>query len=325
MSQGDYSKTVNTCNVFGSLSPAQKETIVKTLRQGGDYVAMVGNDIDDIPAMQQAQISVAMRNADPAVLKQTDIVLLEDSLHVLPRLLFLGRRMVNGAVDTFKLYLSQVGAQLLIIFYMLIFKLDQFPYHPTQGGVINAFAIVIPNILLPIWAAGERLDLKAIRRRMIHFIVPTAVLLSILGAIVYILFLRLDFGTHFPPADLVKQLKITDPQVFFAQQAVVYAFLFAGWLRIFFLQPPTKFWVGGAPLRGDRRVIGLVIASIIAFIVVLIFPWLPLQEWLRITWLPSLKDYLIIAGLVLVWAVLLRTIWRTILKSVNKFTGTKIF
>ena len=321
----DYSETVKTYNVFGSLSPAQKETIVKTLRQGGDYVAMVGNDIDDIPAMQQAQISVAMRSGDPAVLKQTDIVLLEDSLHVLPKLLFLGRRMVNGAVDTFKLYLSQVGAQLLIIFYMLIFKLDQFPYHPTQGGVISAFAIVIPNILLPIWAAGERLDLNAIRRRMIHFIVPTAVLLSILGAIVYILFLRLDFGPHFPPADLVKQLKITDPQAFFAQQAVVYAFLFAGWLRIFFLQPPSKFWVGGAPLRGDRRVIGLVIASIIAFIVVLIFPWLPLQEWLRITWLPSLKDYLIIAGLVLVWAVLLRTIWRTILKSVYKFTGTKIF
>ncbi|MBK5106839.1 MAG: HAD family hydrolase [Anaerolineales bacterium] len=321
----DYTKTVKAYNVLGSLTPTQKELIVKTLRQGGDYVAMVGNDIDDILAMQQAQISVAMRSADPAVLKQTDIVLLEDSLHVLPRLLFLGQRMVNGAVDTFKLYLSQVGAQLFLLLYMLIFNLDAFPYHPTQGGVINAFAIVIPNLFIPIWAAGGRLDLNAIRRRMIHFIVPTAVLLSILGAIVYILFLRLDFGPHFPPAELVKQLKITDPQVFFAQQAVVYAFLFAGWLRIFFLQPPTKFWVGGAPLRGDRRVIGLVIASILVFIVVLIFPWLPLQEWLRTTWLPSLKDYLIIAGLVLVWAVLLRTVWRTILKLVIKFNGTKIF
>ena len=167
--------------------------------------------------------------------------------------------------------------------------------------------------------------MKAIRRRMIHFIVPTAILLSILGTIVYILFLRLDFGPHFPPAELVKPLKITDPQVFFAQMAVVYAFLFAGWLRILFVQPPTKFWVGGAPLRGDRRVIGLVIGSIIVFIGVLIFPWLPLQEWLRTTWLPTLQAYLIIAGLVLVWAVVLRTVWRTILKLVHKFTGTKIF
>lgn len=321
----DYTKYVKAYNVLGNLTPTQKEMVVKTLRQGGDYVAMVGNDIDDILAMQQAQISVAMRSGDPAVLKQTDIVLLEDSLHILPKLLFLGQRMVNGAVDTFKLYLSQVGAQLFLLLYMLMFNLDAFPYHPTQGGVITTFAIVIPNIFIPIWAAGGRLDLKAIRRRMIHFIVPTAVLLSILGAIVYILFLRLDFGPQFPPAELVKPLKITDPQVFFAQQAVVYAFLFAGWLRIFFLQPPTKFWVGGAPLRGDRRVIGLVIASIIVFIIVLIFPWLPLQEWLRTTWLPSLKDYLVIAGLVIVWAAVLRTVWRTILKSVYKFTGTKIF
>ena len=169
----DYTKYIKAYNVLGNLTPAQKEVIVKTLRQGGDYVAMVGNDIDDILAMQQAQISVAMRSADPAVLKQTDIVLMEDSLHVLPRLLFLGQRMVNGAINTFQLYLSQVGAQLLLLFYLLIFKLEEFPYHPTQGGVINAFAIVVPNILIPIWAAGGRLDLIAIRRRMIHFIVPT--------------------------------------------------------------------------------------------------------------------------------------------------------
>ncbi|MGD9093086.1 MAG: HAD family hydrolase, partial [Anaerolineales bacterium] len=325
LSQDDYARAVKTNNVFGSLTPAQKEVIVKTLRQGGEFVAMVGNDIDGIPAMQQAQISVAMRSGDPAVLKQTDIVLLEDSLQVLPKLLFLGQRMVNGAVDTFKLYLSQVGAQLLILFYLLIFKLDHFPYHPTQGGVINAFAIVIPNILVPLWAAGGRLDLKAIRRRMVHFIVPTAILLSILGMVVYALFLRMEVGPNFPPEELVKQLKITDPQVFLAQQAVVYAFLFAGWLRILFLQPPTKFWVGGAPLRGDRRVIGLVIASIIVFILVLVFPWLPLQEWLRTTWLPSLQGYLIVAGLVAGWAVVLRTVWRIILKMVYNVASIKIF
>jgi hypothetical protein len=68
-----------------------------------------------------------------------------------------------------------------------------------------------------------------------------------------------------------------------------------------------------------------VIGSIIVFIVVLIFPWLPLQEWLRTTWLPSLQAYLIIAALVLVWAITLRTIWRTLLKWIPKFTGIKIF
>jgi hypothetical protein len=60
--------------------------------------------------------------------------------------------------------------------------------------------------------------------------------------------------------------------------------------------------------------LGLVIASIVTFIVVLIFPWLPLQEWLRITWLPSIRDYLIIAGFVSVWGIVLRTIWRLRLK-----------
>ena len=63
--------------------------------------------------------------------------------------------------------------------------------------------------------------------------------------------------------------------------------------------------------------IGLVIASIITFIVVLIFPVLPLQEWLRITWLPSIRDYLIIAGFAAVWAIVIRTIWRFRLKRLG--------
>lgn len=312
-----YAQAVKDNNVFGNLTPAQKGDIITSLREQGEYVAMVGNNVSDIPAMRQAQISVALRSGDPAALKYTDMVLFEDSLQILPRLLFLGQRMVNGAVDMFKLYLSQVGAQLLILIYMVIFKFEHFPYHPTQGGVINAFAIVIPNILLPVWAAGGRLDTNEIRKRMLHFIIPSAILLSILGAVVYTLFLKMNFGTHYPPAELVKQLEISDPQLFFAQQAVVYAFLFAGWLRVFFLQPLSKFWVGGAALRGDRRVIGLIIASIITFIVVLIFPVLPLQEWLRITWLPSVRDYLIIAGIVAIWAIVLRTIWRWRLKRLG--------
>ena len=316
-----YVRTLKKTNVFGDLTPSQKGHIVKTLRQQGDFVAMVGADIDDVPAIRQAQISVALRSGNAAVLKQTDIVLLEDSLQVLPRLLFLGQRMVNGAVNMFKLYLSQVGAQLLIIVYMILFALENFPYHPTHGGVINTFTIVLPNILLPVWAAGGRSNTVTIRRQMLHFIIPVAFLLSILAVLVYALFLGLDFGSNYPPAELVKQLKIADPQRFLAQQAVVYAFLFAGWLRVLFLQPPTKFWVGGAPLRGDKRVVGLVIASILVFILILVFPWLPLQEWLRITWLPSLLDYLVIAGMVAIWAIVLRTTWRFILRFTKHMAG----
>jgi len=306
----EYALTLESRNVFADLTLSQRVKIVQTLRQNGAYVAMVGADIGDIQVMQQSQVSFALKSGSPAILQHTDIVLLEDTLQIIPRLLFLGQRMVNGALNMFKLYLSQVGAQLLILLYMIFFQFQQFPYHPTQGGVINAFTIVVPNILLSVWAAGGRQDLKTIRRQMLHFILPSAALLSILGAVVYALFLKLDFGANYPPAELVTQLKITDPQLFFAQQAVVYAFLFAGWLRVLYVAPPSKFWVGGAPLRGDRRIIGLVITSILAFIIVLIFPWLPLQEWLRITWLPSLRDYLIIAGFVSIWTIILRTFWR---------------
>ena len=55
-------------NVFGNLTPAQKANIIESLRQQGEYVAMVGNNISDIPAMRQAQVSVALRSGDPAAM-----------------------------------------------------------------------------------------------------------------------------------------------------------------------------------------------------------------------------------------------------------------
>jgi cation-transporting ATPase E len=109
---------------------------------------------------------------------------------------------------------------------------------------------------------------------------------------------------------MLEYWKVTNPQLFYAQMAVTWALLMAGWLRLLFLQPPSRFWTGGARLRGDQRVTGLVIFLMILTIIVLIFPWLPVQNWLRFTWLPGLSDYAIIGVAVAVWALVLRAIWR---------------
>lgn len=313
----EYWKTVRETTIFGDLSPAQKAKIIRTLQAQGKFIAMVGHRTGDVPAMRQADLRIALKSGSQAAVMLTDIVLLEDSMRALPTILGMGQRLIGGVLDTFKLYLSQVFSQLLLIFYLLVFALDRFPYHPTQSGVINAFTIAIPNILLALWSAGGRRTEKNMKRQLAHFIIPTAISLSLLVWGVYALFSNRVPGASFPPQELVKSLKLTNPQPFYAELAVTYSLLFAGWLRVLFLQPPMPFWVGGAPLRGDRRVFGLVLASIGVYVLVMIFPLLPLQAWLRITWLPSLRDYLLVGGVAAIWAIVLRAIWRFRLKYIN--------
>ncbi len=277
--------------LVGDLMPSQKAAVIESLRSQREGVIMVGSDTADVPAMRQANLRVALRNSAQATLKLSDIVLLEDSLSALPHVMLTGQRLVNGILDVLRLYLSQTIAQLLLILFYLFLGLPAFPMHPSQTGAVSFFAVTIPTIFLGVWAASGRIDNKVIRYRLAHFILPSALTTALLAWGVYIFFLN----------------RTQDRE--YAELAVTYAWLMAGWLRVLFIQPPTDFWVGGAPLRGDRRVIWVLLSSVLLFAFAMSIPLL--QELFRTVWLPSLLDYLWITLAVAVWALVTRALWRS--------------
>ncbi|KPK13383.1 MAG: hypothetical protein AMJ56_02070 [Anaerolineae bacterium SG8_19] len=287
----EFTSVIQNGNVLGDLTPSQKAAIVEALRQEGDNVVMVGNTAQDVSAMQAANLKIALRNSARAAMKLTDIVLLKDSLAALPRVIATGQRMVNGILDLFKLYLSQTIAQLLLVLTIFAFGYNQFPYHPTQAGVISVFTIALPGIFLSVWAAAGRVTGTSIRRQLAHFIIPSAITVALLSWGVYAFFISQYSSEEY------------------AQLAVTYALLLAGWLRVLFVQPPTPFWMGGAPLRGDRRVIWVVLGSMLLFAAIISIPLF--SELLRITWLRAPIDYFWIILAVTVWALITRAIWRS--------------
>jgi len=296
----EFSSTIQKGNVLGDLVPSQKAAIIEALRLEGESVVMVGNSVQDVPAMQAANLRIALRNSDQAAMKLTDIVLLKNSLEALPHVLITGQRLVNGILDVFKLYLSQTIAQMLIVLSILLFGIIQFPYHPTQAGIVSLFTIAIPGIFLSVWAAAGRVTSTGLRRQLAHFIIPSAITLVLLTWGVYAFFV------------------IQTENEEYAQLTVTHALLMAGWLRVLFVQPPTPFWVGGAPMRGDRRVVGVVVGSILLFLLIISIPFF--QEIMRITWLRSPVDYLLIILAVAIWALITRAIWRSNLweRIINK-------
>jgi len=290
LDEGAFDQKVLETQLFGDLMPSQKAAVIESLRSRREGVIMVGSDTVDVPAMRQANLRVALRNSAQATLKLSDIVLLEDSLSALPRVMLTGQRLVNGILDVLRLYLSQTIAQLLLILFYLFLGLPEFPMHPSQTGAVSFFAVTLPTIFLGVWAASGRIDNKVIRYRLAHFILPSALTTAFLAWGVYIFFLN----------------RTQDRE--YAELAVTYAWLMAGWLRVLFIQPPTDFWVGGAQLRGDRRVIWVLVSSILLFAVAMSIPLL--QELFRTIWLPSLQDYLWVGLAVAIWALVTRTLWR---------------
>lgn len=198
--------------------------------------------------------------------------------------------MINGALTTFKLYLSHVLMQLSLILLSVFSFLKGFPYQPAQASVASIFTMTIPNIFLVVWSSAKRLTKESIRWQLIRFIIPVGLGLTVLVSGVSILFYGRYSG---------------DP--IYAHLEIAYTLLLAGWVRVFFVQPPNPFWAGGVPLRGDMRVYRVVVSSALILIGFLLFPFF--QESFRIILLASWGDFFIIVLAVLIWALTLKVVW----------------
>lgn len=303
----EYSRLVTENTIFSEIYPSESAKIIQKIRDQDEYVAIVGNDTNDLPAMRQADLRMALKSGSQATIVLSDIILLEDTLKNLPSVLRTGQRLVNGVLDTFKLWLSHVISILLMILVIMVLRMRLFPHQPVHGSLIAVFTITLPNIVMSAWSSAGRLTTIEMRRRLLNFIVPTAITLTILTFAVYFVFLNRLPSPNFS-AWVTKHLNYANVQVFYAELGVTYALLVAGWLRLFFLQPPSKFWIGAAPLRGDKRVYSLVAFMVASLIFVISVP--TFQVWFKMTWLPYWTDYLIIAMFVAIWVFLLNIIWR---------------
>ncbi|MGE6608738.1 heavy metal translocating P-type ATPase [Halomonas sp. NPDC076908] len=82
--------------VHAEMMPEDKLILVKELQRQGHTVAMVGDGVNDTPALAQADIGVAMGAAgSPAAIETADIALMADRLPRLPYALGLAKRTVN--------------------------------------------------------------------------------------------------------------------------------------------------------------------------------------------------------------------------------------
>jgi len=92
-----------------------------------------------------------------------------------------------------------------------------------------------------------------------------------------------------------------------ARSALTTVTVLCGLVLILFVEPPTPAWAGGDVLSGDWRPTLLALGMLVVFGIVLAVP--ALRAFFELTLL-GVSDYLLLVGLVLVWALLLRTAWR---------------
>jgi Mg2+-importing ATPase len=175
-SPAEFSKAVAEYRVFVKLTPAQKEQIVKELRNQGHVVGYMGDGINDTTALKAADVGISVDSAVDVAKEAADIVLLEKSLLVLEEGILEGRKIFAniikyirmGASSNFGNMFSVVGAS-----YMLPF-LPMQPLQILTNNLLYDFSqtgIPMDNVDPELIKKPVRWDMGNIKRFMI-FIGP---------------------------------------------------------------------------------------------------------------------------------------------------------
>ncbi len=278
--------------IFGRVTPQQKARLVQALREGGHSVAMIGDGVNDVLALKQANLGLAMQSGSAATRGVADIVLLEDSFAVLPQVFREGQRIRQGMHNILKLFLTRVLYMMGLLVAIMI--VDGFPFVPRQNAILTLLTEGIPALALASWAKPRSFEPKRTLPSLLHFVIPAAVTLSLAALGVFMVGFT------------------SDAQLPLAQSALTTFTVTSGLLLIPFVVPPVRAGVGGSSLGGDWRPTLLSLGLLAAYAALLAIP--PLRAFFALAAL-DLRSYLLIGLAALAWAVVLRWIWRARLLS----------
>ena len=103
MTDSELSAAVENIHVFAELAPAQKVRIVAALQQNGHTVGFLGDGINDIPALCEANVGISVDTAVDAAKDAADVVLLQKDLGVLEQGILEGRKTFTNMLKYIKI------------------------------------------------------------------------------------------------------------------------------------------------------------------------------------------------------------------------------
>ena len=108
-----FSRAAEENVIFGRITPDQKERLVDALRKRGAYVAMVGDGVNDAPALALSDVGIAMGSKGTDIALETaDMVLMSDRIELIPDVIRLGQRTLGTVKVNIAL---AVGSKLIFV------------------------------------------------------------------------------------------------------------------------------------------------------------------------------------------------------------------
>ncbi len=192
--QGALADVLESHGVFGRVTPAQKRAMVGALQSRGHVVAMTGDGVNDVLALKDADLGIAMGSGAGATRAVAQIVLLDDAFSVMPSVVAEGRRVLGNIERVSDLFLTKSFYAAILSFFTVFVTLTgiydvEFLFLPRHLTVITWFTIGTPAFFLALMPNTQRFR-PGFFRRVLVFAVPAGFVCSVFSFASYLVTLR---------------------------------------------------------------------------------------------------------------------------------------
>ena len=229
--------------VFGRVTPQQKQAMVGALQSRGHTVAMTGDGVNDVLALKNADMGIAMGSGSASTRAVAQLVLLDNSFATLPEVLAQGRKVINNVERVANLFVTKASYAVLLTVLVGIFTVE-YPFLPRHLTLVGTFSIGVPGLFLAL-APSTELIRPGFLTRVLRFSIPAGVLAAVASFFVYEIARRHD--------------KVTLPE---ARTVATFTLLGVGLVILVVISRPLRPWK-----------IGLAAAMAGSYLLVMVWPW----------------------------------------------------
>ena len=156
--------------VFGRVTPEDKRNMVVALHRRGHTVAMTGDGVNDVLALKEADLGIAMGSGSAITRGVAQLVNLDDDFDVLPSVVAEGRRVLSNVERVAVLFLVKNVYSFILVVTASILGWP-YPFLPRHLTLISAVGIGIPGMVLALAPSERRFTPGFLRRVMVFSLI----------------------------------------------------------------------------------------------------------------------------------------------------------
>jgi cation-transporting ATPase E len=164
-------EAVLSAPAVGRISPEGKRAVIEAFAVAGRYVAMVGDGVNDVPALKEARLAIAQGSGSQMARSVSDLVLVRDDFAAVPRMVGEGRQILRNIQRVARLFVTKSVFAAVSVLAVAI-PTATYPLLPRQFTIASTVTIGIPAFVLALAPSSGPWRPEGFLRSVIRFAIP---------------------------------------------------------------------------------------------------------------------------------------------------------